>query len=75
MLGLPFHLPSYVIMQHWHERYTHDPAVRWLRGLIAELFSEQTGLRHKSNGAAASFQTGDQPSADKSKLSGNHHVA
>jgi len=75
VLGLPFHLPSYVIMQHWHERYTHDPAVRWLRGLIAELFSEQTGLRHKSNGAAASFQTGDQPSADKSKLSGNHHVA
>jgi DNA-binding transcriptional LysR family regulator len=41
VLRLPFHLPSYVIMQHWHERYTHDPAVRWLRGVMVELFAEQ----------------------------------
>ena len=41
VLRLPFHVPPYVIMQHWHERYTHDPAVRWLRSQIADLFSEQ----------------------------------
>ena len=41
MLRMPFQMPSYVIMQHWHERYTNDPAVRWLRSVIAELFSEQ----------------------------------
>jgi len=41
MLRMPFQMPSYVIMQHWHERYTNAPAVRWLRSVIAELFSEQ----------------------------------
>jgi DNA-binding transcriptional LysR family regulator len=41
MLRMPFQMPSYVIMQHWHERYTNDPAVRWLRSVIAEQFSEQ----------------------------------
>jgi DNA-binding transcriptional LysR family regulator len=38
VLMLPFALPTYVIMQHWHERYTHDPANRWLRSAMAELF-------------------------------------
>ncbi len=39
VLPLPFSVPSYFIMQHWHERYTHDPASRWLRSIVAELFS------------------------------------
>jgi len=38
MLPPPFAIPSYHIVQHWHERYTHDPANRWLRALMAELF-------------------------------------
>jgi DNA-binding transcriptional LysR family regulator len=38
LLPLPFVVPSYHIVQHWHERYTHDPANRWLRAVIAELF-------------------------------------
>ena len=39
MFPLPAPVPSYVIVQQWHERYTHDPASRWLRALIAELFT------------------------------------
>jgi DNA-binding transcriptional LysR family regulator len=41
LLPLPFALPPYYVMQHWHERYTHDPASRWLRAVIAELFMEK----------------------------------
>jgi DNA-binding transcriptional LysR family regulator len=37
VLPLPFHIPTYVIMQHWHERYSHDPANRWFRSVIADL--------------------------------------
>jgi DNA-binding transcriptional LysR family regulator len=36
----PFSLPSFAIKQHWHERYQHDPANRWLRSVMAELFLE-----------------------------------
>lgn len=39
VLPLPFHVPPYFIVQHWHERYTHDPASKWLRQVVAELFS------------------------------------
>jgi DNA-binding transcriptional LysR family regulator len=38
VLSVPFEIPSYQIMQHWHERYSQDPANRWFRNLIAELF-------------------------------------
>jgi hypothetical protein len=47
-------------VQHWHERYTHDPASKWLRGVIAELFLEKSGgerdpgVTSKSHGAVAS---------------------
>ena len=37
-LALPFSLPEFAIKQHWHERYQQDPANRWLRSVIAELF-------------------------------------
>lgn len=36
----PFALPSFAIKQHWHERYHQDPANRWLRSLISDLFLE-----------------------------------
>ncbi len=36
---LPVPMQPYIIVQQWHERYTHDPASRWLRSLIAELFT------------------------------------
>ena len=38
MIEPPIRIPPFEIKQHWHERYHHDPANRWLRGLIAELF-------------------------------------
>ncbi len=41
LMPLPFSLPAYHVVQHWHERYTHDPANKWIRGLIAELFREK----------------------------------
>jgi DNA-binding transcriptional LysR family regulator len=41
LLPLPFALPPYYVMQHWHERYTHDPASKWLRAAIADLFREK----------------------------------
>jgi DNA-binding transcriptional LysR family regulator len=41
LLPLPFALPPYYVMQHWHERYTHDPASKWLRAVIADLFRER----------------------------------
>jgi hypothetical protein len=28
------------VLQHWHERYHHDPANAWFRGVMAELFLE-----------------------------------
>jgi DNA-binding transcriptional LysR family regulator len=39
VLPLPFSVPGYFIVQHWHERYTHDPASRWFRSVMADLFS------------------------------------
>jgi DNA-binding transcriptional LysR family regulator len=41
LLPLPFPVPACHIVQHWHERYTHDPANKWIRGVIAELFQEK----------------------------------
>ena len=38
VLPLPCNLPSYYIMQHWHERYTQDPASKWFRSVVANLF-------------------------------------
>jgi DNA-binding transcriptional LysR family regulator len=40
VLNLPVPIPSYCIMQHWHERYGHDPASKWLRATVAELFTQ-----------------------------------
>ena len=37
---LPFDVPSYDIKQFWHERKHKDPANRWLRTLVSELFTK-----------------------------------
>lgn len=36
----PVRIEPFEIRQHWHERYHRDPANRWIRALIAELFLE-----------------------------------
>ncbi|WP_249137363.1 LysR family transcriptional regulator [Bradyrhizobium tropiciagri] len=34
----PFPIPPFFVKQHWHARYHHDMANRWLRSLCAGLF-------------------------------------
>ncbi len=46
LVALPFTLPPFYIVQHWHERYTHDPANKWLRSVIAELFLDKNGEKN-----------------------------
>jgi DNA-binding transcriptional LysR family regulator len=43
--AVPFELPQYAVKQHWHERYHNDPGTRWLRRVIAELLTPQSGTR------------------------------
>jgi DNA-binding transcriptional LysR family regulator len=43
ILPLPVSVSSYDIQIYWHERYHHDPANRWLRAAIAELFADRRG--------------------------------
>ena len=40
LVAPPFDLPVFAIKQHWHDRYQHDPANRWLRSVISDLFLE-----------------------------------
>lgn len=73
VLRLPFPLPSYVIMQHWHERYTHDPAVRWLRSVMAELFSEQKALSRRKFVVVSPIRQAERNiSSEKTKVLANH---
>ena len=43
ILPLPVNVSSYDIQIYWHERYHHDPANRWLRAAVAELFANRAG--------------------------------
>jgi DNA-binding transcriptional LysR family regulator len=38
VMPLPVPVPDFDIRMFWHERYDHDPANRWLRGVFANLF-------------------------------------
>lgn len=38
VLPCPLAIPGFTVKQHWHARYHHDPASRWLRSVCAELF-------------------------------------
>jgi DNA-binding transcriptional LysR family regulator len=40
LLTPPLSLPNFSVKQHWHERYHADPANRWLRQTLAQLFAE-----------------------------------
>jgi len=41
VLKLPLPMPSFEVRLHWHQRYNQDPANRWLRGVMAELYAER----------------------------------
>lgn len=38
VLRCPVPIPGFSVQQHWHARYHHDAANRWLRGVCADLF-------------------------------------
>ena len=38
----PVPIPSFTVKQHWHARYHHDAASRWLRGVCVDLFQTRT---------------------------------
>jgi DNA-binding transcriptional LysR family regulator len=40
MLRPPIKVPPADVKQHWHERFHHDAANHWIRGVIAALFLE-----------------------------------
>lgn len=46
MVRPPIEVPPADVKQHWHERFHHDPANQWIRGVIAALFLQatETGL-------------------------------
>lgn len=37
---LPFESPTFRLHQHWHKRFHDDVAIRWLRGLVYEIFKD-----------------------------------
>ena len=41
VLPCPFAIPGFAVKQYWHERYQHDSANRWMRGICASLFMQQ----------------------------------
>ncbi|CAN7593265.1 LysR family transcriptional regulator [Variovorax paradoxus] len=40
MLELPFEMGLYAIRQFWHQRNHDDPAHRWIRAIVSDLFQE-----------------------------------
>jgi DNA-binding transcriptional LysR family regulator len=38
---LPFAVPEIAINAFWHAKVHHDPASRWLRGMVADVFAER----------------------------------
>ena len=40
VLKLPIAMPSFEVRLHWHQRYHQDPANRWLREVMTELYAE-----------------------------------
>jgi DNA-binding transcriptional LysR family regulator len=41
VLPLPLSMPSFEVRLHWHQRFHQDPANRWLREVMTELYAEQ----------------------------------
>jgi DNA-binding transcriptional LysR family regulator len=39
----PIDLPGFTVTQYWHERFLDDPALRWLRMRVHELFRDNRG--------------------------------
>jgi DNA-binding transcriptional LysR family regulator len=44
----PVKVPTFMVKQYWHARYHHDPGLRWLRGVCAQLFARTEPPRRKA---------------------------
>lgn len=42
---VPIRIPSFDVSLFWHPRFAADPGVRWLRDLMADLFSERKAAK------------------------------
>lgn len=42
LLRPPIRVPRADVKQHWHSRFHHDEANKWMRGVIASLFAEKS---------------------------------
>ncbi len=40
ILPLPLRMPSFEVRLHWHQRFHQDPANRWLREAMTDLYAE-----------------------------------
>lgn len=43
----PVKVPTFTVKQYWHARYHHDPGLRWLRGVCAQLLARTEPTRGK----------------------------
>ena len=48
VLPCPVRIPAFTVNQYWHARYHHDPGLRWLRGVCAQLFGRTTPPRRRA---------------------------
>lgn len=51
LLRPPIKVPPADIKQHWHTRFHHDEANKWLRGVVASLFVEEPRRPRQSSAA------------------------
>ena len=49
----PLRVPGFTVKQHWHARYHHDPANRWLRLSCAKLFKQLPGEEELREGQSS----------------------
>jgi DNA-binding transcriptional LysR family regulator len=43
MLPCPVDIPGFEVKQYWHERFHHDPAIKWFRTMVTDLFMHSAG--------------------------------
>jgi DNA-binding transcriptional LysR family regulator len=48
----PVKVPTFTVKQYWHARYHHDPGVRWLRSVCAQLLARKEPSRRKAQAAS-----------------------
>lgn len=37
----PLDIPPFLVKQHWHRKFHQEPKIRWLRGIVSELFNDE----------------------------------